>query len=497
MDNFEWARGYGEKLGVYYVDFNDTNRPRIPKASARYLYELFKNNGFIQGSYNDPKTTQRLPFRNETYYGQFSANFSFGVSSVGLDIPSQVNDNDRGKSVWDTIAQTSTIAKHFDSSTDIAKDISDLLSIKAEHYYFTITWTRLLPTGKAGGVSLTGLNYYSTLIDQLLDAGIFPAVAINQWDYPNVLKTKGWAESSMIDEYIFLARTCFEHFGSKVKYWTTFSTPEYTPFTEQVSSDGQRYTIYKNLLLAHAKAYQLYINEFKATQKGFVGISLAPILAVPRNYRDPSHALSAERLTEYSFGLFADPIYLSGDYSDTVKKIGGSYLSPLSELEKSWVKGSADYFGLEYYNTVPVERGVDIVQTASADLSNNATINNTNPRGLRMILGYIRKRYNNVPVMISGNGLWDTDGEIEDSFRGKFIFDHVDEVLKAVRIDGSDVRAYTYRSLKDSYEWSSGYKIRFGLYGVNFDDPSQARTLRNSAKTFTKIVENRGILRSN
>ncbi|KAK6982460.1 lactase-phlorizin hydrolase [Biomphalaria glabrata] len=497
MDNFEWARGYGEKLGVYYVDFNDTNRPRIPKASARYLYELFKNNGFIQGSYNDPKTTQRLPFRNETYYGQFSANFSFGVSSVGLDIPSQVNENDRGKSVWDTIAQTSTIAKSFDSSTDIAKDISDLLSIKAEHYYFTITWTRLLPTGKAGGVSLTGLNYYSTLIDQLLDAGIFPAVAINQWDYPNVLKTKGWADSSMIDEYIFLARTCFEHFGSKVKYWTTFSTPEYTPFTEQISSDGQRYTIYKNLLLAHAKAYQLYINEFKATQKGFVGISLAPILAVPRNYRDPSHALSAERLTEYSFGLFADPIYLSGDYSDTVKKIGGSYLSPLSELEKSWIKGSADYFGLEYYNTVPVERGVDIVQTASADLSNNATINNTNPRGLRMILGYIRKRYNNVPVMISGNGLWDNNGEIDDSFRGKFIFDHVDEVLKAVRIDGSDVRAYTYRSLKDSYEWSSGYKIRFGLYGVNFDDPSQARTLRNSAQTFTKIVENRGILRGN
>ena len=42
MDNFEWARGYSENFGVYGVDFSDPARPRTPRASARYLHELFR-----------------------------------------------------------------------------------------------------------------------------------------------------------------------------------------------------------------------------------------------------------------------------------------------------------------------------------------------------------------------------------------------------------------------------------------------------------------------
>ncbi|KAH9490978.1 hypothetical protein Btru_032374 [Bulinus truncatus] len=487
MDNFEWARGYGEKLGVYYVDFNDTNRPRTPKASARYLYELFRLNGFIEGSYTDPKSAASPPFENDIYYGQFSSDFLFGVSSVGLDITGQDGDK--------SINDNTQVSKQDDSLIDISQDIANLLNIKADHYYFTITWSRLLPTGKAGGISQAGISYYLTLIDQLLDAGIVPAVVINQWDYPSTLQANGWLDSRMIDEYIFLARTCFERFGDKVKYWVTFSIPENITSQKQLNSSGQVYTVYKNILLAHAKAYRIYAEEFKSFQKGGVGISLTPVLALPSNYRDPSHAASAETLTEYSFGLFADPIFLNGDFSDVVKRVAGSSLIPLSELEKKMIKGSADYFGLDYYNTVTVDRNLDLNKSAIIDLSNYASINSSNPRGLRSILGFIRKRYSNIPVMISGNGLWDTDGDLDDNFRAQFIQDHVDEVLKAIRLDGSDVRAYTYRSLKDSYEWSSGYKIKFGLYQVNFNATDHPRTIRKSAQTFINIVENRGILK--
>nr|AGP76178.1 beta-glucosidase [Anoplotermes schwarzi] len=41
LDNFEWLAGYTERFGVCDVDFDDPNRPRIPKESAKVLTEIF------------------------------------------------------------------------------------------------------------------------------------------------------------------------------------------------------------------------------------------------------------------------------------------------------------------------------------------------------------------------------------------------------------------------------------------------------------------------
>lgn len=40
MDNFEWNSGYSVKFGLYSVDFNDPDRPRIPKASVGYFKQV-------------------------------------------------------------------------------------------------------------------------------------------------------------------------------------------------------------------------------------------------------------------------------------------------------------------------------------------------------------------------------------------------------------------------------------------------------------------------
>ena len=44
MDNFEWALGYSQRFGLYYVDCSSGQR--IPKASAKWYQRVIRENGF-------------------------------------------------------------------------------------------------------------------------------------------------------------------------------------------------------------------------------------------------------------------------------------------------------------------------------------------------------------------------------------------------------------------------------------------------------------------
>lgn len=46
MDNFEWANGYTDRFGIHWVNFTDSERPRIPKESTKALQKIIVDNGF-------------------------------------------------------------------------------------------------------------------------------------------------------------------------------------------------------------------------------------------------------------------------------------------------------------------------------------------------------------------------------------------------------------------------------------------------------------------
>ena len=96
------------------------------------------------------------------------------------------------------------------------------------------------------------------------------------------------------------------------------------------------------------------------------------------------------------------------------------------------------------------------------------------------------KKYN-MPVYVTEHGLADA----RDTYREWFIEESLKAVHQAIE-DGVDVRGYGHWSLLDNYEWAEGYKMKFGLVAVDFDN-DQKRTVRKSAARYAEIAKNNAL----
>ena len=100
---------------------------------------------------------------------------------------------------------------------------------------------------------------------------------------------------------------------------------------------------------------------------------------------------------------------------------------------------------------------------------------------LKLLCGYNR------PLFVSEAGIADE----KDIYRAMYIERQVQAVWQAIQ-DGIDVRGHMYWSLLDNYEWALGFEKRFGLIEINYQ--TLERTIRPSAHSYKKIIENNGIL---
>ena len=77
---------------------------------------------------------------------------------------------------------------------------------------------------------------------------------------------------------------------------------------------------------------------------------------------------------------------------------------------------------------------------------------------------------------------------MEDEQRCRYYQNHLSSVDQAIR-KGVDIRGYFAWSLLDNFEWSEGYKMRFGIVYVDYK--TQKRTPKRSALWFKEFLNAR------
>ncbi|XP_074572520.1 beta-glucosidase 6-like [Curcuma longa] len=473
--------------------------------------------------------------------GSFPKGFVFGTASSAYQYEGAVKDEGRGKTVWDTFAHSFGKVIDF-SNADVAvdqyhrfdEDIQLMKEVGLDAYRFSIAWSRIFPNG-TGEVNQPGIDHYNKLINALLTNGIEPYVTLYHWDLPQALEDRynGWLDHQIIQDFANYAETCFKAFGDRVKHWITFNEPHtfaiqgydvglqapgrcsipLQPFCRGGNSAIEPYIVAHHTLLSHATVSDMYRKKYKDAQQGSLGIAFDVMWFEPIS-NSAVDVDATQRAQDFQFGWFMDPLFF-GDYPSSMRTRVGARLPKFSTAEAAFVKGSLDFVGVNHYTTYYAQNnptnilGILLNDTIADSGAITLPFKNGQPigdrassvwlyivpEGFRSLMNYIKQKYRNPPVIITENGMDDSNNPfksvkdaLKDDKRIRYHNDYLSNLSSAIRADGCNVQGYFAWSLLDNWEWAAGYTSRFGLYFVDYKDELK-RYPKNSVNWFKDLLK--------
>lgn len=445
----------------------------------------------------------------------FSNDFIWGAATASYQIEGAANIDGRGQSVWDMFC--SKPDKIWDNHTgNVAcdhyhrykEDVALMKKIGLKAYRFSIAWPRVIPEG-VGQINKKGLDFYSSLIDELIENDIEPMVTLFHWDLPLSLHNKGgWLNPDSPKWFEEYTKVIVDKLSDRVKYWLTFNEPQV--FLQDGHRDGAhapglRLTLPElllashNILLSHGLSVKTIRSNSKTRSK--IGWAPAGIIACPYNNTPEAieaarkHTFSINKKDLWNSAWFMDPVYL-GKYPEDGLKLYDKDLPKINDGDLELIAQPLDFCGANIYNACHI---VDMQDDQITEISRKPNQALTafgwpvDPESVYWGPKFFYERYN-LPIHITENGLANTDwissdGKVHDPQRTDFILRYTKEIARAIK-DGIDIRGYFHWSLMDNFEWAQGYKYRFGLIYIDYEN--QKRILKDSAHFYSKIIKSNG-----
>jgi beta-glucosidase len=476
----------------------------IPKFSRRSLGRIL---GGAAATLSLPTLARAAEPGTASAARTFPPGFLWGSATASYQVEGAANEDGRGKSIWDTFSHTSGKTDRGDTG-DVAddfyhrypQDIALMRSLGLKTFRFSVSWTRIFPSG-AGSPNAQGVDFYKRLLDALLAAGIEPFCTLYHWDLPQPLQDRGgWENRDTARLFADFAGYTSGQLGDRCRHFMTMN--EMRTFVEQgyqigkhapgMHLDAKRLAQLTHfVVLGHGMGVQAIRAHTPAGTR--VGIADNPIPTVP--VIESPEQIAAARIAMREENAQFLTVIMEGRYTDAYLKRLGAAAPQFTPAELEIISSPVDNLGMNIYQPTWVradasEAGYVVVPNPSSYPTMLSDWLSIGPDAiywgpkLAADLWKIKEIY----ITENGTSAADTvapDGNIYDTDRVMFLRSYLTQLQRAVA-DGVPIKGYFLWSLLDNFEWNDGYEKRFGITFVDF--ATQKRTPKLSADFYRHVI---------
>src|SRR5450432_3162397 len=444
----------------------------------------------------------------------FPDGFLWGTATSAYQIEGAVDEDGRGRSIWDTYAHTpgkigdrSNADRANDHYHRYKEDVGLIRELGAKAYRFSIAWPRVFPEG-TGAPNRKGLDFYDRLVDELLKAGIEPFATLYHWDLPQSLQDRvgGWQSSDTSKAFADYAGYVAERLTDRVKNIFTLNEPgRFLNFGYGWGIDAPGLKLppaelnqaRHHVVLGHGLAVQAIRAKGRADTRIGIADNIAacvPTIDTPENIRATEMATR-----ELSAGFLG--VILEGKYTDGFLEYQGAAAPKFTADELKIISSPNDFVGLNIYApqfyiaASDNKPGWAVLPFPASFPHMNSEWLRIGPETIYWAPRIAAKIWNIDTIYISENGTSSedkltADGNVYDLDRIMYLRNYLTQLQRATS-EGVPVRGYFLWSLMDNFEWIFGFEKRFGLYRVDFE--TQRRVAKLSASFYRDVVARNAI----
>ncbi|MFQ5793969.1 MAG: GH1 family beta-glucosidase [Candidatus Bipolaricaulia bacterium] len=441
---------------------------------------------------------------------EFPKEFTWGAATSSYQIEGAVNEEGRGKSIWDTFCKEpgnvhggDTGAVASDHYHRYKEDVDLMAHLNLNAYRFSIAWPRILSEG-VGEVNPAGLDFYDRLVNELLKHHIKPFVTLYHWDLPQSLQDKGgWINRDSVRWFAEYAAVIADRLGDRVKYWITHNEPWVVAYVGHAFGDhapgmkdwGKAVQASHHLLLSHGEVVPILREYCGANAQVGITLNLHPAYPATDTEADKE---AAHRFDGFMNRWFLDPVF-NGEYPQDMLELYKPMGLEIRDGDLETISVPVDFLGINYYTRTVIQKaeggplGIEMVKPSDAELTEMGW--EIYPEGLYRLLTRVTDDYSPPALYITENGAAfddevSDDGKVHDPKRVDYLREHFRQAHRAIEA-GVPLKGYFVWSFMDNFEWAHGYSKRFGITYVDYE--TQERIPKDSAAWYRDVIAANGL----